>query len=111
MIVTGVFVALAVIAGVRYQGGRAPVEEVYTPSFSHVVYAPPGEALRALDTRLHDPAGVGTLRQLLPDEAGILWISLLVLLAVGFDYARPWSGRNVDLLVAGAIRLVPHRLD
>ena len=97
------FVALAVIAGVRYQGGRAPVEEIYTPSFFHVAPTPSAESLRALDTRLHDKSGPVLLRQLLPDEAGILWISLLVLLVAGFDCARPWSARNLTLLGAQAI--------
>ena len=46
---------------------------------------------------------MSTLRQLLPDQAGVLWISLLVFLAVGFDHARPWSPRNIDLLIVQAI--------
>lgn len=103
LIVTGMFVALAVIAGVRYQNRIVPLTEVYGPSFSMVEFAPAGESLRALDARLKDDARLSTLRQLLPDQAGVLWISLLVFLAVGFDYARPWSPRNIDLLIVQAI--------
>jgi hypothetical protein len=40
------------------------------------------------------------LEHFLPDQSGVLWISLLVLLVVGFDYARPFSGRNLDLILA-----------
>ena len=102
-IVTGVFLALAVIAGVRYQNRIVPLTEVYSPSFSHVEFAPPVASLRALDARLKADATLSTIRHFLPDQAGVLWISLLVLLAVGFDYTRPSSARNIDLLIAHAI--------
>jgi len=102
-IVTGLFLAVAAIAGVRYQNRIVPLTEVYSPSFSHVEFAPPGASLRALDDRLKADASLSTIRHVLPDQAGVLWIALLVLLAVGFDYGRPWSLRNVDLLIAHAI--------
>ena len=40
-IVTGLFLALAVVAGVRYQNRIVPLTEIYSPSFSHVEFAPP----------------------------------------------------------------------
>ena len=101
MIVMGLVLALAVIAGVRYQSRQVPVGEVYAPAFAHVVTAPAAESLRAFDARLQDSPT--TLRHILPDESGLLWISMLVFLVVGFDYARPLSSRNIDLLVAQAI--------
>jgi len=103
LIAMGVFVAFAGIVGVRYQARIVPLTEVYGPSFSNVEFAPAGESLRALDARLKDDARLSIFRQLLPDQAGVLWISLLVFLAVGFDYSRPWSSRNIDLLIVQAV--------
>ena len=103
MIVSGLFVALAVIAGVRYQNRIVPLTEVYTPTIPVVEFAPAGESLRALDARLREDARLSVLRQVVPDQAGVLWLALLVLLVAGFDYARPWSPRNIDLLIVQAI--------
>lgn len=103
LIAGGVFVTLIIMAGVRYQDRRMPLTEVYAPTFRAVEFASPSESLRALDARFLNDPSLSTIRQLLPDQAGVLWISLLVLLAVGWDYARPWSGRNLDLLIAHAI--------
>ncbi len=102
-IATGLFLALAAIAGIRYQNRIVPLTEVYSPSFSHVEFATPIASLRALDARLKADPSLSTIRHFLPDQAGVLWISLLVFLAVGFDYARPSSSRNIDLLIAHAI--------
>lgn len=103
VIVSGVFVALAMIAGLRYQNRIDPLTEVYTPTIPVVEFASPGDSLRALDARLKEDARLSIIRQALPDQAGVLWIALLVLLVVGFDYARPWSARNIDLLIVQAI--------
>jgi hypothetical protein len=97
------FLALVMFAGVRYQDRVVPLTQVYAPSFPRVEFASPAESLRALDARFLNDPRLSTIRQLLPDQAGVLWISLLVLLAVGFDYSRPWSARNIDLLIAQAI--------
>ena len=103
VIVSGLFVALAVIAGLRYQNRIVPLTEVYTPTIPVVEFAPAGESLRALDARLREDERLSILRQVLPDQAGVLWIALLVYLVVGFDYARPWSPRNIDLLIVQVI--------
>jgi hypothetical protein len=103
VIVSGLFVALAVIAGVRYQNRIVPLTEVYMPSIPQVGIAPAGESLRALDARLKEDPRLTVIRQVLPDQAGVLWIALLVFLVVGFDYARPWSARNIDLLIVQVI--------
>ena len=103
VIVSGLFVALAVIAGLRYQNRIVPLTEVYTPTIPVVEFAPAGESLRALDARLREDAHLSIIRQVLPDQAGVLWIALLVFLVVGFDYARPWSPRNIDLLIVQVI--------
>ena len=103
VIVSGLFVALAVIAGVRYQNRIVPLTEVYTPTIPLVEFASAGESLRALDARLREDARLSVIRQALPDQAGVLWIALLVFLVAGFDYARPWSPRNIDLLIVQVI--------
>ena len=103
LIVSGLFVVLAVIAGVRYQNRIVPLTEVYTPTIPQVEFAPAGESLRALDARLREDPRLSIIRQVLPDQAGVLWIALLVFLVVGFDYARPWSPRNIDLLIVQVI--------
>ena len=100
---SGLFVALAVIAGLRYQNQIVPLTEVYTPTIPVVEFAPAGESLRALDARLREDPRLSIIRQVLPDQAGVLWIALLVFLVVGFDYARPWSPRNIDLLIVQVI--------
>ena len=103
LIVSGLFVALAVIAGVRYQNRTVPLTEVYTPTIPVVEFASPGESLRALDARLREDPQLSIIWQALPDQAGVLWIALLVFLVVGFDYARPRSPRNIDLLIVQVI--------
>ena len=103
VIVSGLFVGLAIIAGLRYQNRIVPLTEVYTPTIPVVEFAPAGESLRALDDRLKDDEELTIIRQVLPDQAGVLWIALLVLLVAGFDYARPWSARNIDLLIVQVI--------
>ena len=95
--------ALAVIAGLSYQNRIVPLTEVYTPTIPVVEFAPAGESLRALDARIREDAQLSIIRQVLPDQAGVLWIALLVFLVVGFDYARPWSPRNIDLLIVQVI--------
>lgn len=103
LIPAGIVLALVIIGGVRYQDRVVPLTEVYAPTFPRVEFASPADSLRALDARLLSDARLSTLRQWLPDQAGVLWISLLMLLAVGFDYARPSSARNLHLLLAHAI--------
>ncbi|MDP2390364.1 MAG: hypothetical protein Q8N52_08575, partial [Acidobacteriota bacterium] len=103
MLAIAVVAALAALAGARYHNHVVPLTEVYTPPFSEVEFASAGESLRALDTRLQGDDRLSRLRQVLPDQAGALWIGLLVLLIVGFDYARPWSARNIDLLIVQVI--------
>jgi hypothetical protein len=103
IVVPGLFLALVVIAGLRYQNHVVQLTEVYTPTIPVVEFAPAGESLRALDGRLKEDARLSIIRQALPDQAGVLWIALLVLLVVGFDYARPWSARNIDLMIVQVI--------
>ena len=101
-IVAAVFLFLAVLVGARYQNRRDLVQDVFSPTFPPVAVSPVLDGVKALDAHLQRPSGLEALAHFLPDQSGVLWISLLVLLVVGFDYARPWSGRNLDLVLAQA---------
>jgi hypothetical protein len=84
--------ALICIVAVGY-GSRSDLQqrpllrEVYTPSFAPV---PPqtsiGHALAQLRTDLASSFRGGRLWRLPPDQAGNLWIALLVLLVIAVDF-------------------------
>ena len=99
-IITAAFLLVAIAVGARYQNRRDLVREVFSPTFPTVDVRPVLEGVEALDAHLLRPSGTEALARFLPDQSGVLWISLLVLLVVGFDYARPFSGRNLDLILA-----------
>ena len=101
-IIAAAFLVLAIIVGARYQNRRDLVQDVFSPTFPPVAVSPVLDGVKALDAHLQRPSGLEALAHFLPDQSGVLWISLLVLLVVGFDYARPWSGRNLDLVLAQA---------
>ena len=98
-------VALACIVAVGVWAGRQPQErqllrDVYTPTFGNVPHeAAIADTLAQLRRDLASPAGQGFLARLLPNQATALWISILVGLAVAFDFARPRTARNVDLML------------
>jgi len=98
-------VALACIVAVGVWAGRQPQErqllrEVYTPTFGNV---PPEasitDTIAQLRSDLRSSAGQGFVARLLPDQATALWISIIVALGVAFDFSRPRSSRNVDLVL------------
>ena len=98
-------VALACIVAVGVWAGRQPqdrqlLREVYSPTFGDV---PPeasiADTIAQLRRDLTSPAGQGFLARLLPDQAAALWISILVAFGVAFDFWRPRSWRNVDLVL------------
>ena len=99
-IVTAGFLLAAIIVGARYENRRTPVTDVFSPTFPPVTMAPLASGVKALDAHLGRPSGLETLRAFVPGQAGALWISALILLVVGFDFSRPWSGRNLDLVLA-----------
>jgi hypothetical protein len=102
-IVAAVCLLAAIAVGARYENRRVPVTEVFSPTFPAVAVAPLVDGVKGLDVHLKRPSGFETLRRFVPDQAGALWISLIVLFAVGFDYARPSSGRNLDLVLAQGV--------
>jgi hypothetical protein len=103
--VVGVAAALAVIA-VTERTAPEPLREVYTPTYRHVPASPPvGATIAHLWRDLHGSSGQAFLRRMVPNEAGVLWLSLLVALMVAFDFDRLANPRNVDLLAMQAIGL------
>jgi len=96
-------VCAAIVATALWFGGSRDHEllrEVYQPSFSQV---PPeaslGDTLAQVRRDLASRAGLAFLSRLLPDQGGVLWITILVALGMAFDFARPRSSRNVDVVL------------
>src|SRR5262245_25680746 len=99
-------VVLVCIVAVCLWAGRRPHErellrEVYSPSFEQV---PPmasiADTIAELRWDLSTRNGQRFIARLLPEQGGVLWITLIVALAVGFDFSRRRSGRNLDLILA-----------
>ena len=80
------------------------LQEIYTPSFPRVpVPEDPSTTVNGLREDLAAPAGDALLSRLAPDQAGVLWLALVVALLVAFDFERPSSRRNVDLALMLAL--------
>ncbi|MPY86369.1 MAG: hypothetical protein GEU99_00430 [Luteitalea sp.] len=78
---------------------RLTPRQLESPTFEPLPHVPSGS--RALANVWSDLAGPGRaelLRGLLPTQAGVLWMALVVALMVAFDFRRPLSARNVELL-------------
>ncbi|HEX8028240.1 MAG TPA: hypothetical protein VF491_07265 [Vicinamibacterales bacterium] len=61
--------------------------------------APPtGQFVSTLWKDLWGPTGETFWRAMVPNQAGVLWIALAVMLTVAFDYARPRGARNFELM-------------
>src|SRR5690242_8958376 len=86
--------ALAAVAAIGVWAGRQPHERellraVYSPTFGNVPpEAPLGTTLTTLRGELTSAEGQDFLSRLLPDQAGVLWIAVIVALAIGFDFSR-----------------------
>jgi hypothetical protein len=103
---------LAALAALALYSGRQPRErqllrEVYSPTFAAVpAEAPIGATITAIADDLASPAGQDFLGRLLPDQAGVLWITCLVALIVAFDFSRLRNPRNLDIAIFIALALV-----
>jgi len=68
-------------------------------SFNPPPPAPPaGQFVATLWRDLWADSGEVFWRSMVPNQAGVLWIAVAVMLVVAFDYARPASARNFELL-------------
>jgi len=98
-----VVAALGVIAFTELRPAER-LREVYTPTYRHVPAAPPVRiTLAHLWRDLRSPGGQAFLQRTLPNQAGVLWLSLIVALLVAFDFDNLANPRNVDLLAIQAI--------
>ena len=103
LLAVAALVLAAAIAG-ELQGPRQTLTQVYTPSFAPVPRAEGApETLTRLWQALLSPGGLDFLSRVLPNEAGVLWLSLLLVLVVAFDFERINSPRNADLILLQAI--------
>ncbi|MEP6783285.1 MAG: hypothetical protein ABI983_06415 [Acidobacteriota bacterium] len=75
---------------------------ITSPTFAHVDWPPAQTGLRTMDEHLRRAAGHEDLGRLVPDQAGVFWIAIVVLLIAGIDYSRPFHPRNFDLIASQA---------
>jgi hypothetical protein len=106
--------ASATLAGLLFAGGCAredvrpqPLHDVYQPTVAPV---PPREPTAVTIERLkadwHGEPGDSFRRDLRSPQAAIALLALALILFVAFDFRRPLSSRNIDLLLlyaAGAV--------
>jgi hypothetical protein len=86
------------------QAPRQPLTHVYTPAFRPIPPPQPaGATVSGLWNHLLTPRGAEFLRSILPGESGVLWLSLVIVLLVGFDFERLDNPRNLDLIAMQAI--------
>ncbi|MGH9162362.1 MAG: hypothetical protein ACRD2X_20550 [Vicinamibacteraceae bacterium] len=78
---------------------RLTPRQLETPRFDELSQVHSGSrALENVWSDLLGPTGGDFLRRLLPAQGGILWIAVIVAFTVAFDFTRPFSARNVELL-------------
>ena len=101
-------VAFAILVGCAPpRQDREVLRDVYQPTIGTAPPAEPlGDSVAKLRDDLRSPAGRAFVARLIPDQAGVLWLSLIVILVVAFDFERIRSRRNVDLLLLFALGLV-----
>jgi hypothetical protein len=110
--IVGAVAVIAIAVVIRIVWPPAPPEghdllrEVYTPHFAPVPERPPaGDAIALFKERLRSHEGAAFLRRWLPSQGGTLWLSLLVVVAVGVNVERLRHPRNLDLLALQALGL------
>ena len=100
------FAVVGILSAVTVAAACAPAErqtlterQLGTPRFEP---PPPGPGTRAtleqLRSDLNGPEGESFLLRLLPTQGGTLWLSVILLLVIAFDFRRPFHPRNVELL-------------
>jgi hypothetical protein len=103
-------VLLAIVVGVGLKTGpsrlwqeREVLRQVYMPRFDPIPeMLPAGELIAGVRERLRSERGQSFLRAWVPNQGGTLWLALIVMLAVAFNFTRPRDPRNVALLAMQA---------
>ena len=86
---------------------REVLRDVYQPTIGA---APPSEPLTVsidkLRADLQSPAGRAFIGRAVPEQGGVLWLSLIVILAVAFNFDHLAGRRNIDLLLMFGLGVV-----
>ncbi len=83
---------------------KVPLRQIYMPQMPPPApQAPADAALGTLYQRLRAPIDPRKRSPLVPNQAGVLWLSLAVALVAGFDWDNLRSRRNVDILLMQAV--------
>src|SRR5581483_3610242 len=100
--VVGVILTAAVMAAgcAREPAPKVALHQLYTPHFDP---PPPSEpalvSLRKWIEQIGTPAKPSERPAMLPNQAGVLWLSLAIVVAVGLDFRNRRNPRNVDLVL------------
>lgn len=98
-----VLVALVALCAACGSPRKELLREVPSPTFRRV--PPPmtaGETIARLGQDARSDAAASFWRRVVPDQAGVLWLSLILTLAVAWQFDRS-SPRNLDLLLLQAL--------
>lgn len=96
----GVAVTLLVGVVAGLQPDRPRLTEVYTPHFADVPSAPgAAEAVRFLVAELGSDRGRRFLDAIIPVEAGLILLALVIAVLVAAERERRWSPRHLDMLL------------
>lgn len=110
--VIGVAIAIVVLtigALLAATHSPEPREQMIPRHLQNTSFAPPPPAPspeQFISTLWHDlwsAPGLGFWHAMVPNQAGVLWIAIAVMMMVAFDYARPKSARNLELFALLAI--------
>jgi len=110
--IAGLAIALLILtAGAILAARYSPVprEQMIPRHLENASFPPPplppstGHLVTTLWADLWGPAGETFWPAMVPNQAGVLWIALAVMLIVAFDYARPKTARNFELIALVAV--------
>jgi hypothetical protein len=103
-LILGTILLVRIVSPPAPPEAHALLREVYTPHFAPVPIRPSGSTLFwTLNNRLHTNEGIEFLRRWLPSQGGTLWLSLIVVFAVGLNADRLRHPRHIDLLAMQAL--------
>jgi hypothetical protein len=104
-----VFIAIAIAVGLstgpsKLWQEREILRQVYTPKFDPIPeMLPITDLITGLREHLRSDRGQAFLRGWLPNQGGALWLALIVMLAVAFNFKQPGDSRNIALVAMQAL--------